>query len=155
MMMMNMMGGGMPKNMMKMMMDGGKNDKKAKTPGAQGGETGGSDPKNKLINAVQLIIDRSCTKGDIAYEVQEMAVSPGESKTYQATVTIVPYDGANKFAGEVADSGKKAEQNAAAEALKALKDLLPPLEEARAAKNRAREEEHEAKKAAKKAEAEN
>merc|ERR1712217_796382 len=104
MMMMNMMGGGMPKNIMKMMMDGGKNDKKAKTPGAQGGETGGSDPKNKLINAVQLILDRSCTKGDIVYEVQEMAASPGESKTYQVTVTIVPYEGVKSFVGEVADS---------------------------------------------------
>merc|ERR1712113_1261944 len=114
------------------------------------------DPKNKLRDAVHLIIDRSCTKDDITYEIEEFpGAVPTGPKKYQATVKIALWDGIQGFAGVVGDSKPIAKRNAAEEALNRLKDLLPPLEAAKAEKRRVRDAEREAKKAANNAETEN
>jgi len=98
-------------------------------------ETGPSDSKSKLSQAMQIILGRPVQKGDIVYDtkaVDESNINGG----YVSIVTIPTYDKDAAYEGEKGDGKKQAEQNAAGQLLAALQDHIA-----------AAEEEHKAKKA--------
>merc|ERR1719193_1282067 len=89
------------------------------------------DAKSRLMQAVQLLLTRPVTKGEVVYETSQ---ADAEGKSWVGTVSIPAHDPSSSWQGEPADSQKQAMMNAAEAALAALKDTLTPLEEERKAK---------------------
>lgn len=109
---------------------------------AGGEHPGNDDPKQKLLNSVQLYVfkkhERNIASEDLAWVVQEFE---GPPKTYQGSVTITVHEPSTVYTGEVCDSKKKAEWAAATIALETLKDLFGELEEEHKAKKKKKNQE--------------
>eukprot|EP00746_Dinoflagellata_sp_MGD_P125720 gnl/MRDRNA2_/MRDRNA2_60558_c0_seq1.p1 gnl/MRDRNA2_/MRDRNA2_60558_c0~~gnl/MRDRNA2_/MRDRNA2_60558_c0_seq1.p1 ORF type:complete len:200 (+),score=55.85 gnl/MRDRNA2_/MRDRNA2_60558_c0_seq1:108-707(+) len=92
-------------------------------------------PKNKFLDAVQLIItknhQRNMNKGDVTWESKE------EGGKYTCTVTLsvaIGEEGGQSFTGEPGDTALDAEMSAATVAYDSMKSVIEPLEEAHLAK---------------------
>merc|ERR1719215_38857 len=79
------------------------------------GEEAKMEGKNLLCNMVSKILSRPVTKDDIVYETTE----EGDPKKFKSKVSV-PAHNKIKHQGEVADSKKDAEQNAAAKCIAQL-----------------------------------
>jgi len=88
----------------------------------------GEDSKSQLIHAAQLLLGRSISKEDVAYDVQEAPEEPGK---FVATVRIPEYDAGALWAGVPAPNQKEAQMRAAEAAMEVLQHLVGPLEEER------------------------
>lgn len=102
---------------------------------------GNDDPKQKLLNMMQLYVhkkhERNLASDDMSWVVQEFEEG---KKTFQCSLTLTVHEPRQIHTGEVCDTKKAAEWSAATIALEHLKDIFSSLEE-----------EHKAKKAKKNA----
>jgi len=85
------------------------------------------DGKNRVQHVAQLLLGRSVTKADIAWEYMET------DGGHVATVAIIGYD-ATQYTSEVRASKKEAETQAAESLVESLRVFWEPLEEQRIVK---------------------
>jgi len=104
------------------------------------GDTSQEGPKTRFNNAIQILMDRNCQKGDIVYETQG-----DEGGPYVATVCAPGYDADQQWQGAPAADPKQAERNAAEAALAALEEVVAPLAAEKEAKKARLLEEKRAK----------
>lgn len=95
--------------------------------------------KSRLAHTIQLLLQRTTTKEDIVYSMQEAEGHSRAEGQFVATVTINALG--NTFTGEPQPSKKAAENSAAEAALAALKDQTEELETAHQEKKKQKNKE--------------
>jgi len=107
-------------------------------PGPKGPNTC-TDARSKLMQAVQMLLQRTMQKGDI--EMNTVELEPGNPNThYQSSCRLLTFDPTSSWTGHPSDSRKQAENNAADVCMEALSGQISVATEEHHARKRVKRE---------------